>query len=188
MLTLWTKDDLSFTPERYRIQFTFIIRVYCWTGARLSAFFTNGLRYRDVDLVLQRTSTGRWRLIYKIDQRWVKNNRDPENIVFGTAGHEHDRFIYDDSAFLLTMAMADKALFGYETSADLQEQEIPLGENELVLRFKESMLDKPILRKCTKASGVTDEPMPRSAFSDILRNTFRNAGYLCTTSVHAIRR
>lgn len=188
LLTLWTKDDLSFTPERYRIQFTFIIRVYCWTGARLSAFFTNGLRYRDVDLVLQRTSTGRWRLIYKIDQRWVKNNRDPENIVFGTAGREHDRFIYDDSAFLLTMAMADKALFGYETFADLQEQEIPPGENELVLRFKEAMLDKPILRKCTKASGVTDEPMPRSAFSDILRNTFRNAGYLCTTSVHAIRR
>ena len=188
LLTLWTKDDLSFTPERYRIQFTFIIRVYCWTGARLSAFFTNGLRYRDVDLVLQRTSTGRWRLIYKIDQRWVKNNRDPENIVFGTAGREHDQFIYDDSAFLLTMAMADKALFGYETFADLQEQAIPPGENELVLRFKEAMLDKPILCKCTKASGVTDEPMPRSAFSDILRNTFRNAGYLCTTSVHAIRR
>lgn len=105
----------------------------------------------------------------------MKNNRDPENIVFGTACREHDRFIHDDSAFLLTMAMADKALFGYETFVDLQEQEIPPGENELVLRFKKSMLDKPILRKCTKVSGVTDESMPRSAFSDILRNAFRNA-------------
>ena len=156
--------------------------------SRLSAFFTNGLRYRDVDLVLQSTSASRWRLIYKIDQRWVKNNRDPENIVFGTAGREHDLFIYDDSAFLLTIAMADGALFGYDTFADLQEQEIPAGENEMVLRFEESMLDKPILRKCTKAGGVTGEPMPRSAFTDILRNTFRNAGYLCTTSIHAIRR
>lgn len=43
--TLWTKDDLIFIPERYRIQTTFITNVYCWTGARLSAFFTGGLRY-----------------------------------------------------------------------------------------------------------------------------------------------
>jgi hypothetical protein len=44
--TLWTKDDLIFIPERYRIQVTFIDNVYCWTGARLSAFSTGGLRYR----------------------------------------------------------------------------------------------------------------------------------------------
>ena len=67
LLTLWTKDDLIFIPERYRVQFTFIIRVYCWTGARLSAFFTDGLRYRDVELVLQRTTAARWRLIYRIN-------------------------------------------------------------------------------------------------------------------------
>ena len=188
LLTLWTKDDLIFIPERYRIQFTFIVRVYCWTGARLSAFFTNGLRYRDVELVLQRTPVGRWRLIYRIDQRWVKNNRDPENIVFGTAGREHEQFIYDDTGLLLTMAMADRALFGYETFADLQEQEIPAGQDELVLRFKDSVLDKPILRKCTKVAGVTDEPMPKSAFTDIFRSTFRNAGFLCATSIHTIRR
>jgi hypothetical protein len=108
LLTLWTKDDLIFIPERYRIQFTFISRVYCWTGVRLSALFTNGLRYRDVELVLQRTPTRRWKLIYRIDQRWVKNNRDPENIVFGTAGREHDEFIYDDAAFLLNLAMVDR--------------------------------------------------------------------------------
>ncbi len=188
LLTLWTKDDLIFVPERYRVQFTFIVRVYCWTGARLSAFFTNGLRYRDVALVLQRTAAGRWRLIYKIDQRWVKNNRDPENIVFGAAGREHDLFIYDDTSFLLTLAMHDQALFDYATFADLQEQEIPAGQNEMPLRFKDEVLDKPILRKCNKAGGVTDEPMPKSAFTDILGSTFRNAGYLCATSIHAIRR
>ena len=44
-VTLWTKDDLIFIPERYRIQTAFISNVYCWTGARLSAFFTGGLRY-----------------------------------------------------------------------------------------------------------------------------------------------
>jgi hypothetical protein len=49
LLALWTRDDLIFIPERYRVQTTFIIHVYCWTGARLSAFFTHGLRYK-VDL------------------------------------------------------------------------------------------------------------------------------------------
>jgi hypothetical protein len=71
----------------------------------------------------------------------VENNRGPKNIGFGTVGREHDRFIYDHSAFVLTMAMADKALFGCETFADLQKLEILPGENELVLRFKEYMLD-----------------------------------------------
>jgi len=98
LVTLWTKDDLIFIPERYRLQYTFILRVYCWTGARLSAFFTGGFRYRvssrharspvarltsqDVTLLLQRAPDRPWRLIYRIDQRWVKNNREPENIWY----------------------------------------------------------------------------------------------------------
>jgi hypothetical protein len=93
------QDDLIFIPERYRIQFTFIFRFYCWTGARLSAFFTDGLRYRDVDIGLQRAPGGGWRLIYNIKQRWAKNNRDPENIVFGSAGKEDKKLVYNDAAF-----------------------------------------------------------------------------------------
>jgi hypothetical protein len=115
--------------ECCRIQFTIIFRVYCSTSGRLSAFFTGGLRYRDVGLTLQRVSSGGWRLIYDIDQRWVKNNRDLENIVFGTAGREHDLFVYDDTAFLLAMAMADKAHSGYEPLAGLQEQAISAGQD-----------------------------------------------------------
>lgn len=132
LLLLWTQDNLIFIHERYRIQFTFIIRVYCWTGARLGVFFTGGLRYQDIDLVLQRVPGGGWRVIYNISQRWVKNNRDLDNIVFNTAGREHDKFIYNDAAFLLIMVIADGALFGYETLDDLQMREIPLGENELL--------------------------------------------------------
>lgn len=187
-MTAWTKDDLIFTPERYRIQFTFIIRVFCWTGARLGAFFTGGLRYGDIELALQRTAGAAWKFIYKIDQRWVKGNRDPENIVFGTVLQEHDKLIFDDVPFLLSMAFADKALFGFDTLADLLEQQIPAGQDELVLRWKDEALEKPILRKCTKAGGVTDDPMPRSAFSQIFQSTLRNAGYLCAASVHSIRR
>jgi hypothetical protein len=46
LLALWTYDDLIFIHERYRVQTTFLIYVYCWTEARISAFFTDGLRYR----------------------------------------------------------------------------------------------------------------------------------------------
>ena len=35
LLTLWTQDDWIFIHGWYRLQFTFIFRVYCWTGARL---------------------------------------------------------------------------------------------------------------------------------------------------------
>ena len=148
LITLWTQDDLIFIPERYRIQFTFIIRVYYWTGARLSAFFTDGLRWRDVDLVLQRVPRGGWRLIYYIKQRWVKNNRDPENIVFGAAGKEHEKFVYNDAAFLLATAVADGALFGYKMLDDVRKQEIPAGEDELILRYKESALFSATAQSC----------------------------------------
>lgn len=93
------------------------MRVFCWTGARIGAFFNDGLHYRDIELVLQRTTDDKWKCIYKPDQRWVKNNRDPENIVFGTALQEQDKFKYDDAAFLLAMAIADKGLFSFSTLA-----------------------------------------------------------------------
>lgn len=103
LLALWTYDDLIFIHERHRVQATFLIHVYCWTGARIDAFFKDGLRYKvwfpvtlwewsipnrhqDVDLILQREKDSvddrDWRLVYKIDQRWVKNNRDPDNVTY----------------------------------------------------------------------------------------------------------
>ena len=70
--------------------------------------------------MLQRITTDGWRLIYNIKQRWVKNNRDPENVVFSAVGKEHDKLFYNDSAFFLAMAIADGALFGFEPLDDLQ--------------------------------------------------------------------
>jgi len=153
-----------------------------------------------------------WRLIYKIDQRWVKNNRDPENIVyvfpfllsfiiflllsadgealfsFGAAAKEHEKLFYNDAGFLLAMAIADGALFGYESLEDVRAQEIPSGQDELILRFKDSALERPILRKCTKTGGVTDDPMPKSSFTAIFKSTLTNTGYICGPSIHAMRR
>ena len=51
------------------------------------------------------------------------------------------------------MAIADDALFGYKSLEDVRAQEIPSGQDELVLRFKDSALERPILRKCRKAAA-----------------------------------
>jgi hypothetical protein len=49
----------------------------------------------------------------------VKNNHNPENIVFSSADKEYEKSFYNDAAFLLAMAIADGALFGYEMLDDL---------------------------------------------------------------------
>jgi hypothetical protein len=47
LLTLWTRKDLIYISERDRVEFTFLIHSYCWTGARIGAFFNGkGLRYK----------------------------------------------------------------------------------------------------------------------------------------------
>jgi len=37
--TFWTVDDNHFTHPRNKVQIPFIIAVFCWTGARIGAFF-----------------------------------------------------------------------------------------------------------------------------------------------------
>lgn len=47
LLTLWTSKDLIYISERDKVEFTLLLHTYCWTGARLSAFFSGeGLRYK----------------------------------------------------------------------------------------------------------------------------------------------
>lgn len=95
--------------------------------------------------------------------------------------------IYNDAAFLLVLAIADEALFGFKSLDDIRRQEIPAGEDQLLLSYTESALDRPILRKCTKAEGVTEEPMPKATFLAIYEKSMKNAGYFCGTSIHAVR-
>jgi hypothetical protein len=100
LLALWTRPDLVYIHERSRVQAAFLMHTYCWTGARIDAFFKGGLQYKvrspryahgagltltqHIHLILQRRPGGGTQLAWKIDQTWVKNNRDPENVVYGT--------------------------------------------------------------------------------------------------------
>ena len=95
---------------------------------------------------------------------------------FGASTKEHGKLYYNDAGMLLSMALADGALFGYESLEDVRKQEIPAGQDELPLRFHDSALNRPILRQRTKAEGVLENPMPRSASINILKSTLTNAG------------
>lgn len=52
LVTLWTEVDLGYIHERHRVQFTFIFRMYCWTGARIGAFLKGSLDIRYVAFCL----------------------------------------------------------------------------------------------------------------------------------------
>lgn len=97
---------------------------------------------------------------------------------FGAAGKEHEKFIYNDAAFLLTLAIADNALFGIKSLDDVRNMEILTSETKLILRHNDDAINRPILRKCTKAGGVVSELMPKSAFLTIYGSTMKDSGYL----------
>lgn len=42
ILSAWTKYDNGFFHEGMRVQMTFLLLVYCFTGARVGAFLHNG--------------------------------------------------------------------------------------------------------------------------------------------------
>ena len=86
------------------------------------------------------------------------------------------------------MAIADKAFFGITSMDDLDDQQIPEGENELILRWNDSALNLPIVRNATMGRGVTNEPLPKAAFERIFKKVLEQSGYFGYATVHAIRR
>jgi hypothetical protein len=63
-----------------------------------------------------------------------------------------------------------------------------VNKDEVILRFKDSALARPILRKCTKAEGVTEDPMPKATFIAVFKSSLSNAGYFWGLSIHAVKR
>ena len=96
--------------------------------------------------------------------------------------------MYDDTHQLLVMAVADKALDGVETLQDLQQIKIPAGEEAMILPWKESVQNLPILRQVTMEHGVTEEPWAKTTFDKIFKTVAKQSGYIEAPTVHAIRR
>ena len=65
---------------------------------------------------------------------------------------------------------------------------IPDSDDALHLRWKDELLQTPIIRNATKQYGVTDEPLPKATFETILKSVLKLSGYFGTPTIHAIRR
>ena len=86
---------------------------------------------------------------------------------FGAARKEHEKFIYNDAAFFLPLAIADNALLGIKSLDDVRDMEILISETKFILRYNDDAINRAILRECTKAGGVMNELMPKSTFLTI---------------------
>ncbi|KAH6617437.1 hypothetical protein F5144DRAFT_586453, partial [Chaetomium tenue] len=190
LLTLWTRRDLRFIHERERAQFHFILESFCWSGGRSGAFFEGGgLKYKDTTLVLRRTNKeGEWALMWKLDQRYVKNALHPNDIAHSMTGRQRNKLRYNDGFLLVMMAIADGALFGISSPDDLWQQRIPDGDNETHLLWNDSASTLPIARRIENGK-VSREPMTEKRFRTIFDAVIRGSDYVgITPSVHQIRR
>ncbi|KAB8242334.1 hypothetical protein BDV35DRAFT_396899 [Aspergillus flavus] len=108
-----------------------------------------------------------WRLGWRIDQRFAKGNKDPENTVFGTAIWDCDEPIYAGALFILALALADGALFGFTHPEEVFEQRIPPGKMSWYSRGR--------------TRRETD-------YQKDLRRILIWIGFFITATVHAMRR
>ena len=96
--------------------------------------------------------------------------------------------MHDDTQHLLTIALADGALYGIGSTEDLWDRDILDGDDALPLRWKDEVLELPIVRNAIKAHGVTNTPLPKLTFERILKSVLNLSGYFGTATIHAIRR
>ena len=107
---------------------------------------------------------------------------------YGSSTSQHEKLLHDDTSYLVAMALADKIFYGMESAADLWDMNVLDGGGALRRRWKDEVLQSPILRKSTKADGVTVLPLPKAAFERVLKSLLTLLGYLSTATIHAIRR
>ena len=86
------------------------------------------------------------------------------------------------------MALADRALYSIESFKELWDMRIPNSNKALHLRWKDELLQMPIIRNAIKQHGVTDAPLPKATFETILKSVLKLSGYFGTPTIHAIRR
>ena len=107
---------------------------------------------------------------------------------YGASTSQHGTLLYDDTQYLLALALADNAIWGIDTFDDLWQLQIPDGDDELPLRWNDSVRALPILRNATMQQGITEEPLPKRTFDRILKSVLNLSGYFGNATVHAIRR
>lgn len=122
--------------------------------------------------------------MYRIDQRSVENNRNLENtyIVFhfpsimsqltmirpckyGASTTPCSKLLYDNTRYLLTLTLADKAVNGISLVKELWQLYIPPDSNELILGWSDFAKHLPVLRNATMLQGVLEEALSKKTFN-----------------------
>ncbi|KAJ5829188.1 uncharacterized protein N7525_007441 [Penicillium rubens] len=191
--SLWQTDHQTFIPGLLKVVILFALQLYLFTGARVGAFIPSsedkherGLRYEHIKLILFPSSTGRWAVGWKVDQKWLKNRRCEKYTVFGIGIRDSNRPQFASGYLLLSLALAHGAIYGVDTVDDLAQ--FDLSNGEIRLRWKEEYLDKPVLRHAT-ADGPQETPLTKQKFCSCLRQIFTAAGYFGElATIHCIRR
>ncbi len=68
---------------------------------------------------------------------------------YGASTSQYSIPLYDDTQYLLALALADNAIWGIESLDDLWQLQILKDDDELPLRWKDSVRSLPILRNAT---------------------------------------
>ncbi|OAQ57905.2 hypothetical protein VFPPC_11363 [Pochonia chlamydosporia 170] len=180
---LYTRGDLGITHERTRFQFHLILLMFANTGARKGGLLTDGIKYKDIRLVLERTGNGGRRFIFGHYQRTVKNNKDPENNKFGATGREHKVLRYNAVFLLLLLAIADNALDRDDFVQILK------GNGDGPIEWNAAALETPICRSVNRQGTVDDtKPMSEFVFLGIFKKLFMAEYDYSRASMHMIRR
>ncbi|EAW09702.1 uncharacterized protein ACLA_039170 [Aspergillus clavatus NRRL 1] len=161
IVAFWGTDDAFFMPGRYRVQFHFITLQFLCSAARVSA--------------LTPASEDKF-------ERGLRYKMSPQMIL-----EELDGDLTNGALYILALALADGALWGFTYPEEVFEQRIPEGENELVLSWKDEARDRCIVRSVT-AKGVSEDPLVKEKYQSDLRKILTWISFFITATVHAMRR
>ncbi|KAG4258505.1 hypothetical protein FPRO03_03459 [Fusarium proliferatum] len=180
---IWCGKDSQHIHDRNRLQFHFLLLLFCHSGARRNALLGCGVPYKDIQLVLESRQDGP-SFFFNLKQRHVKNNKDPDNRCFGSACIQHPVLRYDSVSILLTLAVFDGALNPNDLTRMLENG----GSGQV--QWNERCRDLPICRSVNHNGDVHDmKPMTESTFMDMFKMFFMQAGYTDVPgSIHMIRR
>ncbi|OQE73307.1 hypothetical protein PENNAL_c0089G11954 [Penicillium nalgiovense] len=191
--SMWQADHRRFIPGLLKAIIMLALQLYLFTGARIGAFIPahedkneRGLRYEHIDLVLFPSSTAPWKLEWRVNQVWLKGNRNEDYTVFGIGIRDTKRPQFASGYILLAIALQHGALFGIETVEDFAKFDLSSGK-PVELRWKDEYLKKPVLRNVT-ADGPQDVPLDKVRFCELLRGLVATAGYSKSVTVHMIRK